>query len=249
MRVSPRCHAVVGLAAPPPWTVNAGIVAGDRRTLVVDTGSGAAAAATIAGYAEAVRPGNALVAVVTEPHLDHLCGVPALRARGIDVWGHAGVARRAEELEAEIAALAALVPDAVRRGRGEARLFFGDAGVAPPSVPIDGDRELELGGVTARLLLTPGHTPANLVVHVPEERVVLTGDTVVVGYLPNLECGGPREWESWLSSLDRVAALRAEALVPGHGAVVAGARPVAEAIDAVRRVLDEALRTGRAPTG
>jgi glyoxylase-like metal-dependent hydrolase (beta-lactamase superfamily II) len=246
MRLTARCHAALGLACMPPWTVNAGIIAGGARTLIVDTGYGAATARTLLGHARALRPGNDVVAVVTEPHLDHVLGVAALRDEGVDVFGHAGVDRRPEDLEAEIAELAGTVADPVRRG--EARVFFGGTRVENPNRPLCAETALDLGGLTAEVLFTPGHTPANLVVHVPEERVVYAGDTVVEGFLPNLEAGGPPEWRRWLASLDRLAALHAEVLVPGHGAPLQGSA-VQAGIDTVRAVLDAALQRGRPPTG
>jgi glyoxylase-like metal-dependent hydrolase (beta-lactamase superfamily II) len=248
MKLTPRCHAVLGLACIPPWTVNAGLVAGDTRTLIVDTGYGAATARTLIGYAEALRPGNELVAVVTEPHLDHILGIGTLRERGIEVYGHAGVARRPEDLEAEISEYAECVTDPARRVRGEARRPFTGTRVERPSRPLTGETALDLGGVEARLLFTPGHTLANLCVHVPTEGVLFSGDTLVEGYLPNLEAGGVAEWRSWLTSLDRIAALALAVVVPGHGAPLVGGE-VTAAIDRVRRTLDEALRTGRPPTG
>ena len=36
--------------------------------------------------------------------------------------------------------------------------------------------ELDLGGLTARVIPCPGHTPGSLVVYVPEQRLLLTGD-------------------------------------------------------------------------
>ncbi len=247
MRLTAHCSAALGLACIPPWTVNAGFVAGERRTLLVDTGYAAATARTLLGYAAALRPGNALVAVVTEPHLDHVLGVATLRDAGVDVLGHVGVARTAEDLAAEEADYALAVVDPVRRARGEARLPFAGTRVEAPNVKLAADAEVDLGGVTARLLLAPGHTASNLLVHVPEDRLVFAGDTVVEGYLPNLEAGGPALWREWHRSLDRLAALDAAGVVPGHGAVLEGAA-VAAAVDAVRRVLDEALATGRPPT-
>jgi glyoxylase-like metal-dependent hydrolase (beta-lactamase superfamily II) len=221
-------------------------VVGDRRTLLVDTGYSSAAALTLLGYGEALRPGNELVAVVTEPHLDHILGSAALRERGIEVHGHASVSRAPEDLEAEIAEYRACIPDPARRG--EARLPFAGARIAAPSRPLDAEARLDLGGATAEILFTPGHTPANLSVHVPEERVLFTGDCVVEGYLPNLEAGGPSEWRTWLVSLDRIAALEPELLVPGHGLPLRGAE-VAAGIDRVRRVLERAIESGRPPTG
>lgn len=246
MKLTRRCHAALGLACIPPWTVNAGLVAGDRRTLIVDTGYGSAAALTLLGYAGALRPDNDLVAVVTEPHLDHILGVAALRDRGVEVYGHAAVARRPDDLKLEIAEYAGCIADPARRG--EAHLPFAGTRVAPPSHPLAAEAQLDLGGATAEILFTPGHTPANLSVHVPEERVLFSGDCLVEGYLPNLEAGGPGEWRSWLASLDRIAALHPDVIVPGHGMPLQGAA-VAAGIDRVRLVLERAIQTGRPPTG
>ncbi len=246
MKLTRRCHAALGLACIPPWTVNAGLVAGDRRTLIVDTGYGSAAALTLLGYADALRPGNEILAVVTEPHLDHILGIGALRERGVEVYGHAGVARRPEDLAAEIAEYAGCIADPARRG--EARLPFASTRVAAPNHPLAAEAELDLGGVTAEILFTPGHTPANLSVHVPQDGVVFSGDCVVEGYAPNLEAGGPVEWRTWLGSLDRIAALQPGAVVPGHGMPLQG-QAVPVAIDRIRRVLERAIETGRPPTG
>jgi glyoxylase-like metal-dependent hydrolase (beta-lactamase superfamily II) len=248
VKLSRRCHAALGLACIPPWTVNAGLVVGETRTLLVDTGYGAATARTLLSHAEALRPGNEILAVVTEPHLDHILGISALRERGVPIHGHAAVARRPEDLEAEIAEYAACVGDPVRRGRQEARLPFAGTRVENPDHPLAAETSLDLGRVAVDLIFTPGHTPANLCVHVPEDRVLFSGDCVVEGYLPNLEGGGPGEWRTWLASLDRVAALRPALIVPGHGMPLEGPA-VAAGIDRIRRVLEEAIRTGRPPTG
>jgi cyclase len=244
VRLGARCHAILGLSCTPPWTVNAGVVAGDARTLLVDTGANAASAETILGYAEAVRPGNPLVAIVTEPHLDHLLGSATLRARGVPVHGHHRVARR--PADAEIADLAAAVTDPARKR--EAAVFFAGTRVENPDRPLAAETALDLGGVAAEVLFTPGHTPANLVVWIASEGVLFSGDTVVDGYLPNLEAGGPPDWAEWLRSLARIEALGAATLVPGHGAVLRGAE-VPAGIARVRAVLERALETGRPPTG
>jgi len=246
VKLTRRCHAALGLACIPPWTVNAGLVAGDRRTLIVDTGYGSAAALTLLGHAAALRPENEIIAVVTEPHLDHILGIATLRERGVQVYGHAGVSRRAEDLEAEIGEYAACIADPARRG--EARLPFAGTQVAAPSHPLVAELQLDLGGTVADILFTPGHTPANLSVHVPEDRVLFSGDCVVEGYLPNLEAGDPGQWRIWLGSLDRIAALDPGIVVPGHGMPLQGPA-VAAAIDRIRRVLERAIETGRPPTG
>ena len=79
-----------------------------------------------------------------------------------------------------------------------------------------GDLTLRVGDHTFHLLHTPGHTPGQLAVHVPEERVVFTGDTVfseVQTWLMTSDIDG------WLVALDRIAALDVDHVIPGHGPI------------------------------
>lgn len=73
----------------------------------------------------------------------------------------------------------------------------------------DGDREIHL------LFLGRGHTAGDIVVYVPSERVVATGD-LLQGMLPYLGDGYPEEWPQTLAALERLDFTR---VVPGHGAV------------------------------
>jgi glyoxylase-like metal-dependent hydrolase (beta-lactamase superfamily II) len=237
MRVSNRCYAVTGLGYSAPWCVNAGFLAGDARTLVIDTGANTLAAGTVHGYATAVRPGNTLQAINTEKHFDHIGGNGFFRERGIDVWGHPAVARTAAEFEAEIAEFNDAILDPERRARGEARAFFDGTHLANPNRTLDRETTFDLGGCEAEVLLTPGHTPANVSVWVPDDGVLFTGDCVVTEYVPNLSAGNPEEW---LESLDRLEALGAAVVVPGHGPVARGPG-VGRALTRVRQVLLEAL--------
>jgi len=105
---------------------------------------------------------------------------------------------------------------------------------------VDRDETLDLEGVTAHLLLIPGHTTANLAVWIPEDRVLYSGDTVVSDYHPNLEAGTPSDWRRWLQSLERLESLGAEVLVPGHGRILRGQEIAAE-IARIRAILLLAL--------
>ena len=241
MRVSARCHALLGFAYLPPWSVNAGFVRGDARTLIVDAGPSAQAAATILGYAESASPGTAIVAINTERHLDHVAGNGFLRSRGIDVHGHPAVRRSAAELTADVDEYCACVPDPVRRANGEGRIPFAGTCIANPNLDVEREHEIDLGGLRASILLVPGHTPANLAVWIPDERVLYTGDTVVSDYRPNLGSGGPADWRLWLAALDRIEALEPRVIVPGHGRVLTGAGEIEREIARVRSCLELAL--------
>src|SRR5580658_10724238 len=101
MRLSSRCFAVTGLAYIPPWEVNSGFIAGEHTTLVVDTGANALAAATIHGYASAVRQVNRITVLNTEKHFDHIGGNSYFRDLGAEIHGHALIARTEEEFQEE----------------------------------------------------------------------------------------------------------------------------------------------------
>ena len=227
--------------------MNAGFIAGDRVTLVVDTGGNTLAAQTVFGYASAVRPGNRLRVINTEKHFDHIGGNGFFLERGIDVWGHAGIARASGEFEAEIAEFNAAIPNAARRERGEAAAFFCETRLANPSHPIHEDTRFDLGGCIAEILLTPGHTATNLSVWVPDDGVLFTGDCLIREYLPNLDAGTPADWRVWLESLARIETLKPAIVVAGHGPVSRGDE-VPAVLETVRRVLIESIERGFAPT-
>jgi glyoxylase-like metal-dependent hydrolase (beta-lactamase superfamily II) len=88
----------------------------------------------------------------------------------------------------------------------------------------------DLGGVDAIVTHAPGHSPANMLVHVAADGVVYSGDTVVADYLPNLSSGGPAEWREWLAALGLVRSLEPEVLVPGHGRVLEGSQIETEVV-------------------
>jgi glyoxylase-like metal-dependent hydrolase (beta-lactamase superfamily II) len=248
MRLSDRCYAVTGLGYLTPWCVNAGFVVGDDLTLVIDTGGNRLAAQTIHGYASAARPANRLRVINTEKHFDHIGGNGFFRELGIDVWGHAGIARTHNEFGAEIAEFNAAIPHPARRARLEAQAFFYRTDLANPNCPLHNDTTFELGGCSVRILLTPGHTTTNLSVWVPEDGVLYAGDCVIREYLPNLDAGNSTDWQRWIDSLDRLEALRPRFVVGGHGPVSRD-NEIPAAINVVRKVLSDSIARGFSPTG
>ena len=124
MHIRGACYAVTGLGYSPPWSVNAGFVAGQKITLVIDTGSNSLSAATIAGYARAVRPSNCIRVINTERHFDHIGGNHYFAEQGAHIAAHAGVIRTESEFQDEIEEFNDAIINPVRRGRREAHVFF-----------------------------------------------------------------------------------------------------------------------------
>ena len=59
------------------------------------------------------------------------------------------------------------------------------------------------------------HTAGDVAVFCPQKRAVATGDAVI-GFLPNIADGYPREWPR---TIDSIAKLTADHVLPGHGPV------------------------------
>ncbi len=216
MRLSERCYAVTGLAYTLPWVVNAGFIVGDDETLIIDTGANALAAATIHGYASAVRPENRLRVVNTEKHFDHIGGNGFFKELEIPIHGHQGIARTAEEFAQE-------------RAQFHPAFHYATGLVNPDhSVP----ERFELGGCAVDSFATPGHTPTN--VSLFSEGVLYCGDCLTSEYEPNLDAGSGREdWMMWLSSLAIIERLDPQVVLCGHGPVLHG-DDIARAISIVR---------------
>lgn len=74
---------------------------------------------------------------------------------------------------------------------------------------------VDVGGLTFRVIHTPGHTPGSVCLQV--ENTLLTGDTLFAGSCGRTDFPGG-SWTQMMSSLARLADLPGDARVlPGHG--------------------------------
>jgi cyclase len=86
-----------------------------------------------------------------------------------------------------------------------------------PTRTFSGRLELDVGGRKIELIeVGPAHTHGDLIVHVPDARVVFAADVAFIGSTPVMWAGPV---EGWLRALDAIEALEPEVVVPGHGPV------------------------------
>jgi glyoxylase-like metal-dependent hydrolase (beta-lactamase superfamily II) len=91
--------------------------------------------------------------------------------------------------------------------------------VTPPSLTFDTSMTIVRGNREMRLLyLGRGHTDTDVVVYLPKERIVCTGDLMesIPSYM------GDSFPEEWIATLDRLRALDFDTVMPGHGVVFKG---------------------------
>ncbi len=168
---------------------------------------------------EAEKHGPIRYLINTEHHVDHIFGNYFFMGAGTVVH-HQGVYDNfmvpTPELNPYNYAKEALPTD---DPAGEAifpdeETYFDDPNKA--SIVFTGDLRLDVGDHTFDLLHTPGHTPGQVAVFVPDERVVFTGDTIFSDcqtWLMTSDVG------QWLDALERIRQLEFDFLVPGHGPV------------------------------
>ena len=190
---------------------------------------------------EAESHGDVRYVINTEHHVDHIFGNYYFRGAG-EIVHHQGVADNFMEVTPALDSFE-YAHEAIPTDDPEGEAIFPgrDAYFADPgrgTIVFTGDLTLTVGDRTFELLHTPGHTPGQIAVHVPEDRVVFTGDTVFS------EC---QTWlmgsnvTQWLAALDRIAGLDVDRIVPGHGEVVTKAylaRQRANLLDWVQAVSD-----------
>ena len=101
---------------------------------------------------------------------------------------------------------------------GMTRAFdFSKIRPAPANSNFTGKMQLQVGGRQVVLVeVGPAHTSGDLVVHLPEERIVVAGDILFVGVLPILWDGSAR---NWTRACERILEWKVDTVIPGHGPV------------------------------
>ncbi|MGE6696690.1 MBL fold metallo-hydrolase [Hyphomonas sp. NPDC076900] len=104
-----------------------------------------------------------------------------------------------------------------------------------PTQTFSGAMELKVGDKAVRLIeVGPAHTGGDVLVHVPGDRAVFTGDILFINGTP-LMWAGPVA--NWIRACNEIIAMDVDVIVPGHGPVTdkAGVRRVAEYLAYVDR--------------
>jgi glyoxylase-like metal-dependent hydrolase (beta-lactamase superfamily II) len=148
--------------------------------------------------------------VLTHHHPDHHFGAVVLRKAGARVIAHPDKRALVSEAGED-----ALIADWVRVVGLDAMRGFEFADT--PDRPVTTSDTLRLGGKTIVVSHPgPGHSPGDLLVWLPEERVLYAGDILVEDGVSMVVDGNSSEL---LRVLDTLDGLNARVVVPGHGAI------------------------------
>jgi cyclase len=88
---------------------------------------------------------------------------------------------------------------------------------APPTRVFEGTLDLAVGGKSVRLVqVGPAHSNGDVLVLVPGDRTVFTGDILFVDSFPAFRQGPVA---NWISACDLILSWDVEIVVPGHGPI------------------------------
>ncbi len=128
--------------------------------------------------------------------------------------------------------------------RPEIQSQFDQIRIIKPELCFTGRLIMEKGGRELHFVHLGGHTPATSGLYLPSERLLFTGDLVVVNEHPAL---GQCISEEWLSKLRWLRRQKYSSIVPGHGPLcnVEASEPVSEYIRAMRAKVRSQYKSGR----
>lgn len=219
IQLSPAVWYVQGLSAlgspaNQNFISNAAFIVTAQGVVVVDAlGSPALARQLIAAIGQ-VTPQPISHVIVTHYHADHIYGLQVFKALGARVLAH----RAARSyLNSDTARLR------LQASRQElAPWIDASTELVEADQWLETDQDLLVGGQRLQIRhVGPAHTPEDLVVYLPQERVLLAGDLVFRARIPFV---GQADSRRWIQALDKLLLLDAGLIVPGHGPVSESAR-------------------------
>ncbi|MCA3240370.1 MAG: MBL fold metallo-hydrolase [Rubrivivax sp.] len=209
---------------------NTGVIVGDDAVLVLDTQATPVMAQDVIRRIREVTDKPIQYVLLTHYHAVRVLGASAYQPRHIiasqdtyDLIVERGEQDKASEI-----------------GRFP-RLFRNVESVPPgltwPTLTFTGKMTLWLGKLEVQLLqLGRGHTKGDTVAWLPQQKILFSGDLVEFDATPY---AGDAYFNDWPATLDAVAALKPQKLVPGRGAALVTPEQVAAGLQGTRDFISD----------
>ena len=219
---------------------NTGIVIGDDAVMVIDTQATPVMAQDVIRRIREVTDKPIKYVVLSHYHAVRVLGASAYQPEHI-IASEDTLSLIKERGEQDKASEIGRFP----------RLFRNVESVPPgltwPTMTFTGKMTLWLGKLEVQLIqLGRGHTKGDTVVWLPQEKILFSGDLVEFDATPY---AGDAYFSDWPHTLDNIAALKPEKLVPGRGAALQTPDEVAQGLAGTRAFIADvyaAVKAGAA---
>jgi len=177
--------------------------------------------------------------VVTHYHTDHFYGVKAFRKVGAEIIAHEWAFDYLSQ------------PSSYNFFLSRKKIlkeYLEGTELIPPTITLTENLNLYLkvGKEYKKFeiihLCEAAHTPGDIVVWVPDEKVLFSGDIVFDGRLPFLGSGNSK---TWLICLDKILKMKPKILLPGHGRPLIGEDKIKKAVSWTRKYIKDLRETIR----
>jgi alkyl sulfatase BDS1-like metallo-beta-lactamase superfamily hydrolase len=239
------------------------LLEGDDGVVIVDAMESEEAAVPVKEAFSKITSKPVKALIFTHYHSDHTNGATIMAGDdNPDIYAHAatsyymeriGTITRETTYRRAMRQFGTLLPEGgvINAGIGQ-RLEFDESktlGILAPSKTFSEDRlNLEIAGIKLTLVYAPGETPDQILIWLPEKKVLLPADNYYKSF-PNLYAirgTAYRDVKLWVDSIDKMRALKSEILVPQHTRPITGAAAIYQTLtnyrDAIQFVHDQTIR-------
>lgn len=210
---------------------NSGVIIGDDAVMVIEAQATPAMAQQLIDKIRSVTDKPVRYLVLSHYHAVRVLGASAYNADAIiasDKTYEMIVERGQQDYESELGRFPRLF-----------RAAETIPGLTWPTVTFSDRMTVDLGNRRVEIMHAGGgHTRGDIIVWLPEEKILFSGDLVEYGATPYC---GDAQLADWPATLDKLQALQPEALVPGRGDALKTAAIASEAIDSTRSFVTQLL--------
>jgi cyclase len=210
-KINDRVYAMLGPTDPPNkenhgYMNNNLVIIGDKGVILVDAGSHKAVAKHIDKAIKTVTTKPITHVLITHHHPDHHLGLEYFE--GAQAISTDFCAKQTQETGRGMVAF-------MSRNTG---VYLNDAKPVVPqiTIPSRSRKAMEIDGVKLELISTnTAHTDGDMMVWLPDDGVLASGDVLVSTINPNFRDGNLHKWIGVLD--DDILKLPFQTVMPGHG--------------------------------
>ena len=204
------------------WS-NAGLIADGDESLIVDTLFDEDLTLEMLDSMKSAEPKgmkNIRALINSHSNGDHCNGNNCVDTEEV-ISSEATLEEMSHESPEMMAALLKQAPEMGTLGKYFLECFgsFNFEGVTKrlPNTTFTGQTQRQVGDKIVELIeVGPAHTNGDVLVHVPTDKVVFTGDILFIEGHPILWAGPVK---NWINACDRIISMEVDFVVPGHGPV------------------------------